>query len=32
MCNNNIHSQEISVGKKAKNWGGKEKEEKQTNI
>ena len=28
MCNNNIHSQEVSVRKKAKNWEGKEKEEK----
>ena len=28
MCNNNIHSQEISVRKKAKNGGGKEKEKK----
>ena len=32
MCNNNIHSQEVSVRKKAKNGGGKEKEEKKTNI
>lgn len=32
MCNNNIHSQEVSVRKKAKNWEGKEKEEKKTNV
>ena len=32
MCNNNIHSQKVSVRKKAKNGGGKEKGEKQTNI
>ena len=32
MCNNNIHSQEVSVRKKAKNGGGKEKEEKKTTI